>query len=562
MPALTALGLSNFALEERIAEDQVWKRLLLESVGSLLERSLAVSGFVSMEAEPVVQTDAITHRFREGERIRLVPESNESQQFGRLLKAGAEAVVEGVLCDGSLVLRGRPRVTGRVWVLPTGPLLEFYRWQQEICRDLADDPDFSALLLKKPATPAVFEPGPDEPDWDTVAPRLVHPVNVIRGPPGCGKTVLTAELLRLSIERSERAAIVTFTNRACDEVLTTLARRHPSLAVRLRRLGNRGGWERDLRGLGVQEAASADVSQGEVLGTSLYKLNEAVDGEARPKFDVLFVDEASQVTLSMLAAAYVSSERLVLVGDSQQLGPLVHSAPTDFPDGEANPAFEHFSSRLNEVIFLPRTRRMLPALCRPVSEAFYSGRLHSAVDPSVWPRNEAGIRLVLCPRSVTGSPISSPPEADEVARLIRDYEVRHGAALDRAERDTGHQQRRYLISCFYRAQVAQVRRALGDLIEIVHVDTVERNQGQTCMIGFLSPGDDGSEEGVRDTSWRLDHRRLNVALTRARLCSVVVTCRPFVELALACSDPPAAGLWKELEKQQFECGADLGTRLD
>jgi superfamily I DNA and/or RNA helicase len=96
-----------------------------------------------------------------------------------------------------------------------------------------------------------------------------------------------------------------------------------------------------------------------------------------------------------------------------------------------------------------------------------------------------------------------------------------------------------IVSCFYRSQVAAVRAALANRVAgtPIQVDTVERNQGATGLIGVLSVADDGAAESRRPLAWRLDPRRLNVAMTRARLKTYILASPDFVTLATGPQNP-------------------------
>lgn len=93
--------------------------------------------------------------------------------------------------------------------------------------------------------------------------------------------------------------------------------------------------------------------------------------------DVLFVDEAGQMSLANVLAASPSATSIVLLGDPQQLDQPqkgVHplgadvSALSHLLDGRATIADD-------QGIFLTETRRLHPDVCAFTSEIFYEGRL-------------------------------------------------------------------------------------------------------------------------------------------------------------------------------------------
>src|SRR5207248_2972915 len=105
---------------------------------------------------------------------------------------------------------------------------------------------------------------------------------------------------------------------------------------------------------------------------------------ARPEFfeavDVLFVDEAGQMSLANVLAVASAAKNLVLLGDPQQLEQPLRST---HPEGSEVSALEHYLARAKTIapqrgLFLAHTWRLHPQVCRFTSELFYEGRLQSA----------------------------------------------------------------------------------------------------------------------------------------------------------------------------------------
>ncbi len=93
--------------------------------------------------------------------------------------------------------------------------------------------------------------------------------------------------------------------------------------------------------------------------------------------DVLFVDEAGQLSLADVLSVAHAAGTLVLLGDPQQL-----AQPSDVahPPGAGVSALEHIlgdhaTMPPDAGLLLDRTWRMHPELCRYTSDVFYDGRL-------------------------------------------------------------------------------------------------------------------------------------------------------------------------------------------
>jgi hypothetical protein len=144
---------------------------------------------------------------------------------------------------------------------------------------------------------------------------------------------------------------------------------------------------------------------------------------SRPEFagsvDVLVVDEAGQLSLANAVAVSPAARSLVLLGDPQQLDqPLQGTHP---PGAEAS-ALGHVLAGIDDAagpgLFLERTRRLHPDLCRFTSEAFYEGRLSRsrAGEGRIWTSGRVlgvtgtGVRFV--PALHEGNRSESPEEAE------------------------------------------------------------------------------------------------------------------------------------------------------
>ena len=112
----------------------------------------------------------------------------------------------------------------------------------------------------------------------------------------------------------------------------------------------------------------------DVLGGTawLWARADAIDS-----VDVLFVDEAGQMSLANVLAASQASRNLVLLGDPQQ---LEQPQKGSHPDGVDVSSLDHVLGGAHTMpddrgIFLPVTWRLAPAICKFTSEVFYDGRL-------------------------------------------------------------------------------------------------------------------------------------------------------------------------------------------
>ena len=91
--------------------------------------------------------------------------------------------------------------------------------------------------------------------------------------------------------------------------------------------------------------------------------------------DVLFVDEAGQMSFANVLAVSQAAKSVVLLGDPQQLEQPLQSS---HPNGTEASALHHLLGDRKTIapdagLFLPETWRLSPEICSFTSELFYEG---------------------------------------------------------------------------------------------------------------------------------------------------------------------------------------------
>ncbi|MGH8533002.1 MAG: hypothetical protein ACREV1_09850, partial [Gammaproteobacteria bacterium] len=123
----------------------------------------------------------------------------------------------------------------------------------------------------------------------------------------------------------------------------------------------------------IEKPSSLDTWSYEIADTKLAR-------ETRAKaVDVLFVDEAGQMSLANVLAVSHAAKNVVLLGDPQQ---LEQPQKGSHPEGVNASALQHILGEHQTLpsdrgIFLPVTWRLAPSICSFTSELFYETRLAS-----------------------------------------------------------------------------------------------------------------------------------------------------------------------------------------
>jgi uncharacterized protein len=440
-----------------------------------------------------------------------------------------------------------------VSLVPEGPIQT--RAQRDRLRDLGarvvrdgvggDDAATALLLRSRPADGASWgeplrnagETSPDAAVRHVLA--LRNSYLPIQGPPGTGKTFTAARQIVELIESGRTVGITGPSHAVINNLIGKVCECADALGMEPR-IGQRA--DRDNPQLHPRaDALSYDrLEQGirsgdldAIAGTSwMWSREQFTDST-----DVLFVDEAGQLSLADVLSAAHAAGTIVLLGDPQQL-----AQPSDVahPPGAGTSALEHIlgdhaTMPAHAGLLLDRTWRMHPQLCRYTSDVFYDGKL-TAVEGLArqeilgeQPLSGAGLRIVEVPHE--GNANASPEEAAQVARLVGDllglqWRDKHGVQHPIGPRDI-------LVITPYNAQIRAIREALamaGRPLE-VRVGTVDKFQGREAPVAIYSMATSSADDASRGLEFLYDHRRLNVATSRAKAMAIVVASPRLVQVS-------------------------------
>ena len=145
---------------------------------------------------------------------------------------------------------------------------------------------------------------------------------VVKAPPGSGKTFLLLRGLEHSVSLGLRVAIGAQTNSQADDICQRMARDYPDIEVY--RFGAARATPRDLGPTVHWITHKDDIAPGPVVVVSTiakWSLTEIAD-----TYDILFVDEAWQMSWSDFMLCGQITDRFVLIGDPGQIPPVVSIA--------------------------------------------------------------------------------------------------------------------------------------------------------------------------------------------------------------------------------------------
>ncbi|WP_423995437.1 AAA domain-containing protein [Halorubrum trapanicum] len=376
------------------------------------------------------------------------------------------------------------------------------------------EPEFRDPAERPPGSPGSGDAdGPDAPeayidnnDAQNEAVELAvdaEDLALIHGPPGTGKTYTIARTIRALVAEGNRVLLSAFTNRAVDNALEALRDQGFDDVLRV---GTETGVRGDMQDVrlvqrGEPNAKAAELREAPVVAATTAACGSRVMREC--EFDVALVDEASQLTEPGTHAAINLADRFVLVGDHEQLPPVVR-AENDLQTSLFQRLIEEYP---DASVMLDRQYRMSQRIQAFASAEFYDGALRPAT-PEVAGQTLADLGVdpdALAPELTGGVGFVDPDGERDGNRNVREAE-RVAAVVD-AYVAAGVDPDDIGVIAPFRAQVAEIGRRTD-----VTVDTVDRFQGsskEVIIVSFVATGE-------LDGPIFEDHRRINVALTRAK----------------------------------------------
>jgi predicted RecB family nuclease len=356
---------------------------------------------------------------------------------------------------------------------------------------------------------------------------LEHSLLPIQGPPGAGKTYTGARMITALVRAGRKVGITALSHKVIRNLLDEVARAaeaertplccvqkvsDPSDEARVSIVET----ESNAETLAAIQSGAAQVAAGTAWLWAREEFFEAVD--------VLFVDEAGQLTLADVLAVSQAAKNLVLLGDPQQLGQPLQGS---HPEGTDVSALEHILGEHKTIpaaqgLFLEHTWRLHPRICDFTSELFYEDRLRPRpnLERQVLdgPTPFAGAGLWFMPVPHQGNQTSSPEEVERVALLVGHLTAGSVHWTDQANDRRPLRLSDILIIAPYNAQVAALKSRLPE----AHIGTVDKFQGQEAPVVICSLTTSSPEEAPRGMEFLYSPNRLNVAVSRAKTACILV----------------------------------------
>lgn len=357
-----------------------------------------------------------------------------------------------------------------------------------------------------------------------IATHLAAGVLPIQGPPGTGKTYTAAHMICALVAQGKTVGVVANSHSVIRNLLNAVVEAADETGVDVQCVQKPKEKEDDSHRMRIVTKTAGLFA---ALGTGCHVAGGTAwlwsSPDAFLTVDVLFVDEAAQMSLANVLAVSQAASTLVLVGDPQQLDQPTQGS---HPEGAECSALHHLLNGKqtiapDEGLFLEETWRLCPSICAYTSELFYESKL------SPRPGSEAqaivgagafsgsGLRFVSIPHS--GNQSSSIEEGAAIAAIVKDLV---GAGATWIDRKGSHPLtlEDILIIAPYNAQVYEIQRRIPG----AKVGTVDKFQGQEAAIAIYSMATSSHADAPRGMEFLYSPNRLNVATSRAKCLSILV----------------------------------------
>lgn len=386
---------------------------------------------------------------------------------------------------------------------------------------------------------------------------------LVLGMPGTGKTTTIAHIIRALVGQGKSVLLTSYTHSAVDNILLKLKDdRMPVL-----RLGAPAKVHPDVQDFAIlagqpmnsfEEIRSA-WHETPIVATTCLGVSHPVFNERT--FDYCIVDEASQITLPICIGPIRLARTFVLVGDHNQLPPLVQNEEARIGGLDIS-LFKLLSdTHPDSVVNLEHQYRMCEDVMMLSNTLIYNGRLkcgtetlrhqkldiphinnlrqkhydadtikHHTIPPSfctAWTNESCWLRHLIDPearvRFVNTDLLPSSREEAKGNRIVNPTEAGIVVQLVNALLTTGVPAAEIGVMTHYRSQLSLLKHGLRAHGSSIELHTADRFQGRDKEVVILSLVRSNEQCNIGDLL--KDWRRINVAFTRAKTKLLVVGSR-------------------------------------
>ncbi|MDA1370241.1 MAG: TM0106 family RecB-like putative nuclease [Proteobacteria bacterium] len=359
-----------------------------------------------------------------------------------------------------------------------------------------------------------------------VAKNISSGVLPMQGPPGTGKSYTGARMICALVKQGKKVGITANSHKVIrnliDKVIEAAIEDGTNINI-IQKPKDKVPDQNSLVFAKTNEEVFTALSSGtaQVAGGTHFLWSRA---EAASTLDVLFIDEAAQMSLANVLAVCPAATSVILLGDPQQLDQPTQGS---HPDGTGVSSLDHILGGAQTIspeqgLFLKDTWRLSPDICAFNSELFYDSKLSSVAgcDKQIILSESTfvGAGLRYCPVDHSGNTSSSIEEAEVVQKIVQAILASNTTWTDRDGIVRPVSLDDILIIAPYNAQVFEIQQRIQD----ARVGTVDKFQGQEAPIAIYSMATSSYKDAPRGMEFLYSGNRLNVAISRAQCLAILV----------------------------------------
>lgn len=350
---------------------------------------------------------------------------------------------------------------------------------------------------------------------------IENEIIIIQGPPGTGKTFLMAQLCSAFLKTNYRILVTALTNRALIELAE---KEHLKTALsegKIFKSALTADESKNKKIKGIKAFKSLSQQQPQMLLATYYIMSQiAAKAIQDTHFDYIIIEEASQAFLSTIALARKLGKKCIIIGDIKQLESIFHKeyAPEDTNN------FHWMICGLKAIsYFLPTSKQYiltdsyrLTQNSVDATNSFYSGLLKSKSNADL-PLNFSNFPLLdKSFQNIGGTTLKKFQLPDgkipstECSQFIIELVIQLKQFYSKTE---------IAVLAFNRDLVRFLQKEIYSKCadtENVLIETIDRIQGLTTDFTiFFIP--------IESIPFALQANRFNVATSRAKLCTLIIT---------------------------------------
>ena len=323
---------------------------------------------------------------------------------------------------------------------------------------------------------------------------------ILQGPPGTGKSYTIAHIIAHYLTNNKTVCVTTMANKGLIE----LVQQPPLLPFLQEGKISKSNLSADERRAvpGLKPIKKGFIiPNGELFCSTNYVLSQAyntdnLSDDGLPSYDLIIIEEASQAFLASILAFKKLGHKCLIVGDPMQLPPII-SNPTKglYNAWNANTQIEGlktFALGTDEKSYRITTTFRLTKASAELTGLFYSNKFRSVQDFTNGIVSGNGLNII----------------SQVVNAFSKNYPKRSLAIISPFNDTVKQLQKSFLTD---------------SSLEDFTIETIDRIQGMTVDYAILYiPG--------RNPGFALDERRFNVATSRSRSTTLIVTDIPLTNM--------------------------------